>query len=1458
MKKISRILILAGILIISLFAIFGKGIGEDKSNDLAKEELSVPVASNEEFINSINNATKDFSTITVIELTEDITVSGNITINPGANIVLRSKAKDFEIGQYDAGYTLNLSSASISLSRQTSLVLDVNVKMDSSSIQSIAAESETDDFYPTITINDSVTMNSNSTISSALFKTDGFVINGTINVRADSNNIILSANDGVNANIATKMVVNEDAAIIVLTNGAVPNISGKFAGGGAIFTTGNAYENIGISSFGGYSLISSLSDLNQGNYILDSNVTISNTYTLSSGTCTIIPFGDIKISSTSSFVVSSNATLNLGGFTNGSTHYSAGSNMLIIDGGAVWNKDSSLNSNNIYFVNDDFEYTDGADNINASRWTYTNSGVKTDLPLIAAQGTLNTYRGVVLQNRDNQLSVSDSPEGYDGLDFGGGIRAVGTGNNSRAVVNIYGSSVLYNYINGKGNSNGGAGISAKYANITMYGGRVDYNSSWNNEGGFDATTSSIDGTGVALVYYSDLVMYDGTSVSYNHGPIGYSADGAGIMVRESSMLTIEQGVVSNNFAYGYGGAICVYNSDVTINNGVVSNNRATFGGGIATSGEATITIGENEHADLLVSGNYAYVQTGSTSGFGGGVALGNTSYKTNQSLIINGGEISNNYATYGGGICNYTSSASNTNSNTLTLSGGTITNNKASNSANGDGIYVDNEAENRNITNWFESEPVYKDLIKLSGSAKVDTSNNIVISKLSQCSGRYTVKQIPISVTGELTTDGIIGLIRFTDEASYNGNPIVTFADGLTNQSDKFLLDSSNYYLSASGNNLNIVSSTDSPISVKINGNTQSFNNFTSAMAAITANGQGDYTILVYRNLSLTELDLISVPSGYNITIQSADDSTKTLAISSGFKFDSTTISKGIIVIAQNASVTLNNVIFDGNQSISDGFSFVYNLGTFTLNANSQLVNNISNISGGAISALSGSTTNINGIIRGNKGPNGGIDIQDRATVTIGSTAIIENNTSLNDNANIGITNYGELVIFGSATILDEIYYQQGTMSINSEITEKTFNVRVGESQYKANTRIFTINYNLVDSTKLSEAFNLVNKKNDSDSFSVISVDGKSYVVLDRVVSIEINFGEDFDDSNINTLQKLSNLQSSLGLKEELDLHNKNLVIYFHSTEIVSLSTITASVAKPGYTLSNYLQGDIKHSAQSSIGYPTDDGNISLNAEWTENTYTFIFDKGLSFTEGSMTNVTYRYETGFGDNDYSLPYAAYYTIGYTFVGWNAVLIDGNDEQISPIILSNLQEIDKNLILSLQENCGFTITLVAQWKSIFGDGNLSNSGKTKDEAFKISDIVGLEVLARTVNGTDISDLINGYKYYTGEELYSAFDYSGYYFILTNNIGTTEYPVTFMIGSGMQIKDITSIGGAQISDVIQGTPFSGSFDGNSHFVTVSIIDNTQNADFVSFTGLFAYLKSATVSNLTVMVMLVEIHV
>nr|MBP3283523.1 right-handed parallel beta-helix repeat-containing protein [Treponema sp.] len=203
---------------------------------------------------------------------------------------------------------------------------------------------------------------------------------------------------------------------------------------------------------------------------------------------------------------------------------------------------------------------------------------------------------------------------------------------------------------------------------------------------------------------SDSTVKDST-IGGSSANSNTSENGGGITKSGNGTLTIENSTISNNTATSYGGGIYIDGGKVIFSSGSISNN--TGSGIYIKSGNATISGGS-------ISNN--------TSAKGAGIYLSSTT----SSLTLTGGSITENSATdKGGGIF--------INSGSATISGGSIESNSAN--YNGGGIYMANGdfdftggSAKSNTANYGNGLYIAGGTFTMSGSAVVDSSNDAYLS----------------------------------------------------------------------------------------------------------------------------------------------------------------------------------------------------------------------------------------------------------------------------------------------------------------------------------------------------------------------------------------------------------------------------------------------------------------------------------------------------------------------------------------------------------------------------------------------------------------------------------------------------------------------------------------------------------------------------------------------------------
>ena len=269
--------------------------------------------------------------------------------------------------------------------------------------------------------------------------------------------------------------------------------------------------------------------------------------------------------------------------------------------------------------------------------------------------------------------------------------------------------------------------SAAPPNVTISGGTIG------GTAALDANKASKSGTndgsgGGIWINNGTLILKDNAEV------IGNTAqkNGGGIALDKGGTLTLSSGKISGNTAQKYGGGICIgtdantndNTGTVTMSGGEVSNNTASekSGGGVVVL-HGTFTMSNGK-----VSGNTAKETGGGIYGMNFNSAKGE--------ITVSGGEISGNTANIagtlaGGGIRS---------SYKLTVSGGTIKTNKTTKPSGwGGGISVSGEFTFLGGTVVGNTCPgggtvqgtgihVWNCSVKMSGSAKVDTNNDIYLS----------------------------------------------------------------------------------------------------------------------------------------------------------------------------------------------------------------------------------------------------------------------------------------------------------------------------------------------------------------------------------------------------------------------------------------------------------------------------------------------------------------------------------------------------------------------------------------------------------------------------------------------------------------------------------------------------------------------------------------------------------
>ena len=393
---------------------------------------------------------------------------------------------------------------------------------------------------------------------------------------------------------------------------------------------------------------------------------------------------------------------------------------------------------------------------------------ETDSIIKAANGgTIVLKSGAVLQNNK-------------AAQFGSSILA-----NNGVNITMEDGAIIRNNTN-RNYELGGGILIGNGSTFTMNGGEISGNTA--NGGG-----------GVAIIG-STMVMNDGTiSNNSTYRTSGQGSYGAGVYVADyanssggdtvftakPASFEMNGGKITGNTALDYGGGVLTFPQQgqkitININNGEISGNQVTEGSGGAFA--AFFGVTELNIKGGTLSGN-------SAQNYGGGVFLYDAT-----NVTISGGTISENKASQGGGVYLWpTSAVKQTNGSiennvanvgggvcggTYTMTGGVIKDNnnsltkEARLSARGDGVYVGTAFNLGNDAVISTNNEVY--LVKGSSTPKEGRYINVI----SPYTGASTVNPIQIH-SEDITIEeaNIIGtqLVHYT--ADTNGETAAAKAD---------------------------------------------------------------------------------------------------------------------------------------------------------------------------------------------------------------------------------------------------------------------------------------------------------------------------------------------------------------------------------------------------------------------------------------------------------------------------------------------------------------------------------------------------------------------------------------------------------------------------------------------------------------------------------------------------------
>ena len=345
------------------------------------------------------------------------------------------------------------------------------------------------------------------------------------------------------------------------------------------------------------------------------------------------------------------------------------------------------------------------------------------------------YGGAVSLSNGNstQMTINGcSITGATASDYGGGIYANGKnltigdfGTKHTTITNCtasnQGGGIYHNKDGGTfsmtnaaitGNttrSNAGGGIYTKAGTVTITGGSVSNNTASKDGGGiyqskdgtFAMTGTTVNGntttnsTGGGVHTVAKTVTITGGSISNNTA----SKDGGGLYSNAQTSLTINGTTISGNSSQNNSGGGVWYdgaddtkraNMTLTLSGCAINGNSANYGGGVYTQVK-TVTIGDYTDANNQSQTAHTSISNNTAKNHGGGLyhnvylkQSDNTyAYLDGAALSVTNASIDGNRITasgkYGGGVY--------TNVKTLTITGGSISNNTAT--SDGGGLWYD-------------------------------------------------------------------------------------------------------------------------------------------------------------------------------------------------------------------------------------------------------------------------------------------------------------------------------------------------------------------------------------------------------------------------------------------------------------------------------------------------------------------------------------------------------------------------------------------------------------------------------------------------------------------------------------------------------------------------------------------------------------------------------------------------
>ena len=747
------------------------------------------------------------------------------------------------------------------------------------------------------------------------------------------------------------------------------------------------------------------------------------------------------------YISGTSATCNLSSVTiqnfkntslNGGAIYSEGK--LNLSGTAKIDNNSATNGGGVYVYSGTATMADGtisnntATNGGGGVYVYEGTATMTG-GTISNNTATNHGGGIFIVSGSRAEMTGGTISNNTATSQGGGIFSYGD-------LTISGGTISGNKVSG---SNGiGGGICSEY-NLTIRGGTISGNKAEgsNGSGGgihfnYSSGTLAISDTaeingnsatnGAGVYVNSGTMEMTGGTISNNTA----TNSGGGIYFNSSSStLTIsDKAEINGNSATSGGAGIYITSGTMTMTGGTISSNTADYGGGIYKTGTGLLKISNTAKIDgnsSTADGGGIYIDSG-TATMTGGTISNNTATNygggifSHGDLTISGGTISGNTAGIGGGIC--------VDSGTATMTGGTISNNTAS--TDGGGIYSfgdltisggtisGNKAKDSNGSGggiYFEYSSA---TLAISGKAKIDGNSATNGGGVYVYEGTATMTGGTIS-NNTASTNG--GGIYSNDNLTISGGTISgNKANGI---GGGIYFEYSSSTLTISGTANIYGNSATNGGGIYIASGTMTMTGGTISNNTATSDGGGiyfDYSSGTLAIRGTAEIDGNSATNGGGVYVYSGtlNMTGGTISKNTATNYGGGIFSSGNLAISGG---TISGNKAEGSTGSGGGIYFNYSSGTLAISDTAEIDGNSATV-GGGIYIASGTATMTGGTISNNTATTigGGIYIASSGTATM-TSGTISKNTATNAGGGIYIASSG------TATMTD------GTISNNTAST---------------------------------------------------------------------------------------------------------------------------------------------------------------------------------------------------------------------------------------------------------------------------------------------------------------------------------------------------------------------------------------------------------------------------------------